>query len=107
MTAAGDDPGTPSVTKGIIAAGAAALLAISDAVTPRKSPLPNWLLSLAHRMASLYETNAAIGLPAPGRIPMKLPIAEERSTCHGCESTFFIVLRVSPPLGLYSAINSF
>src|SRR6056300_526925 len=35
ITAAGADPGTPRVTNGIIAAGAAALLAISEAVTPR------------------------------------------------------------------------
>ena len=61
MTAAGDEPGTPSVTNGIIAAGAAALLAISDAVTPRRSPLPKRLLSLLQRTASLYETNAAMG----------------------------------------------
>ena len=34
ITAAGEEPGTPNVTNGIIAAGAAELLAISDAVTP-------------------------------------------------------------------------
>ena len=35
ITAAGEEPGTPKVTNGIMAAGAAALLAISEAVTPR------------------------------------------------------------------------
>ena len=53
ITAAGADPGTPNVTSGIMAAGAAALFAISDAVTPLTSPLPNWLLSLLHLSASL------------------------------------------------------
>ena len=51
--AAGEEPGTPSVTSGINDAGAQALFAISDAVTPRRSPLPYWLLSLLQRTASL------------------------------------------------------
>ena len=49
---------------------------------------------------------AAMGLPAPGKIPIKLPIAEERNKCKGCAITFLMVLKVSPPLGLCSAINS-
>ena len=53
ITAAGDEPGTPSVTRGIIAAGAAELLAISDAVTPCMLPFPNLVLSLLQRTASL------------------------------------------------------
>ena len=49
---------------------------------------------------------AAIGLPAPGNIPMKLPILADRRKCTGFDNTFSIVLRTTPFSDLYSATYS-
>ncbi len=47
ITAVVPEPGTPSVNMGTNEPQAAALFALSGAASPRKSPLPNLLLSFA------------------------------------------------------------
>ena len=52
-SAAGGEPGIPSVSKGMSEPGAMALLAASDAATPLMVPVPNSSGCLSQRQASL------------------------------------------------------
>ncbi len=51
-TAAGADPGTASVSSGMIAPGTAALLPVSEAISPSGAPLPNCSRSGLARLAA-------------------------------------------------------
>ena len=50
------------------------MLAVSDAINPSGSPLPKFSLFFEALFASPYETMLAMLPPAPGRIPIKVPI---------------------------------
>jgi hypothetical protein len=77
-TAAGAEPGMPSVSTGMIAPGTQALSPVSAAISPSIDPLPNFSGSLLARFAAAYDDHAATSSPTPGRIPMKVPIRPER-----------------------------
>ena len=67
-------PGIPKQRVGINPPPTVALLAVSDAINPSGSPLPKFSLFFEALFASPYETILAILPPAPGRIPIKVPI---------------------------------
>ena len=50
-TAAGAEPGTASVSTGMMAPGTHALLPVSEAIRPSIEPLPNFSFSLEDRFA--------------------------------------------------------
>ena len=62
-------PGMPKATVGIRAAPFMALLAVSGAMTPRTSPLPNIDLSFDDWTACPYATQSTMAPPSPGSIP--------------------------------------
>ena len=78
MTAATAVPGIPRVSAGIIADAVSALFAHSEAATPSGSPLPHVSGVLLTRRASLYDKKAAIEPPAPGRMPIQIPMSDDR-----------------------------
>ena len=77
-TAAGAEPGMPSVSTGMIAPGTQALSPVSAAIRPSIEPLPNFSGSLLARLAAAYEDQAATSSPTPGRMPMNVPMKPER-----------------------------
>ena len=79
MTAATAVPGMPSVSAGINADAVSALFATSAAATPSGSPSPQTSGFVELRRASLYDMNAAIDPPAPGKIPIQMPMADPRN----------------------------
>ena len=74
ITASGGVPGIPRHSVGIKPPPTVALFAVSDAIKPSGSPLPKLSLFLELLFASPYETMLAILPPAPGRIPIKVPM---------------------------------
>src|SRR4029453_6969231 len=77
-TAAGAEPGMPSVSTGITAPGTHVLSPVSAAINPSIEPLPNFSFSLLARFAAAYDDHAATSSPTPGRMPMNVPINPER-----------------------------
>ena len=70
--------GMPSVSRGMNAPPAAALLAASGPATPSIAPAPNRSGCRDARFSTAYEANDAMIAPAPGRIPRKKPSTEPR-----------------------------
>ena len=70
--------GMPSVSNGMKAPPAAALLADSGPATPSIAPCPNRSGSRDARFSTAYDAKEAMIAPAPGRIPRPKPRAEPR-----------------------------
>ena len=64
----------PKQSVGIKPPPTVALFAVSEAIRPSGSPFPKFSLFLELLFASPYETILAILPPAPGRIPINVPI---------------------------------
>ena len=75
MMAATASPGTPSVSIGIIAPPVTPLFPPSEAATASGLPLPNSSGCLDIPRAVLYPTKDPISAPAPGMMPMMVPIS--------------------------------
>ena len=70
--------GMPSVSSGMKAACAAALLAASGAATPAIAPWPNCSGVLEMRFSMPYAINEASTAPPPGRMPSRKPENDPR-----------------------------
>ena len=71
-------PGMPSTSRGIMAPPMEALLDASEATTPSMIPVPNFSGSLLLCRATLYAMMLEVPPPIPGRMPIPIPISEER-----------------------------
>jgi hypothetical protein len=69
----------PSASVGTMAPPVAELLAASDPATPSMAPFPNSSGLRDQRVASLYPIMEATVAPSAGRMPMKVPMPEDRS----------------------------
>ena len=78
-----ESPGIPSVKAGTHAPASAELLAAPASATPSSEPRPYSSGVGDARLDSPYVTQAAMSAPAPGRMPIAVPIALACSVCHG------------------------
>src|SRR6185369_10526492 len=76
-TAAVGEPGMPSASIGSRAAVPAACAAVSGAITPSSSPVPNLAPSLDIFLARPYDMNEA-GVAPPGVMPIQMPTSALR-----------------------------
>ena len=74
ITAVTASPGTPRVMRGIIAPPVVALFAHSDAANPSMEPFPYNSGLRATFFDSSYPIKHAIAPPAPGAIPITIPV---------------------------------
>ena len=70
-----ESPGMPSVSAGTHAPASAELFAAPASATPSSDPRPYSSGLDELRFEIPYETHAAMSAPAPGRMPMRVPMA--------------------------------
>ena len=71
-------PGIPSEINGIKAPPTVALLAASEAMIPSSLPFPNLSGFLDALLAAIYAARDPMLAPIPGRMPIKVPITDDR-----------------------------
>lgn len=74
--AATELPGIPSVIVGTKEPPTHPLFPASAAATPSGLPFPNRCLTFEICLEKLYEINAAIVAPSPGRTPITVPVPD-------------------------------